>query len=288
MLNSDDIKRLESQRDSKVLVLAASQLDIELLPALYNSLQQLGHVRRLDVVLYGRGGIVNAVRRIALLLREFCDTLCFIVPHHCESAATLLCLSGHEIIAGPLAIFSPIDPALQAGASNHEEVPSSLSSQDVRLFSQMMRDWFKLDDDEVKAQSASHLCNSIFPTTLTSFYRSTLELQQIGEQLLAFQLPEQEQGIRSKLVEQLQYGYHSHTYAITREELAQLGLKMKQAPLVDATAWKIAEQIRAKLGPGACESLDAGWCDAIIATANETRGRWCHPERPSPCWKIVR
>lgn len=288
MLNSDDIKMLESQRNSKVLVLAASQLDIELLPTLYNNLRQLGHVERLDVVLYGRGGIVNGVRRIALLLREFCDTLSFIVPHHCESSATLLCLSGHEIIAGPLAIFSPIDPALQAADPNHDEAPSSLSSQDVRLFSQMMRDWFKLDDDEVKAQSASHLCNSIFPTTLTSFYRSTLELQQIGEQLLAFQLPEQEQSIRSKIVEQLQYGYHSHSYAITREELTQLGLKIKLDPHIDVTAWKMAEQIRANLGAGTCESLEDGWYDAIIATAYEVSGRWCHPERPSHCWKIVR
>ncbi|PIW61590.1 hypothetical protein [Shewanella sp. CG12_big_fil_rev_8_21_14_0_65_47_15] len=288
MLNLDTIRALESQRDSKVLVLAASQLDIELMPALYNCLRQLGHVERLDVVLYSRGGIVNGVRRIALLLREFCHTLTFIVPHYCESSATLLCLSGHEIIAGPLAVFSPIDPALHSAEPNNGNTPSSLSSQDVRLFSQMMKEWFELDDDEARAQSASHLCSSIFPTTLTSFYRSTLELQQIGEQLLAFQLPEQEPGLRTKIVAQLQYGYHSHTYAITREEMTQLGLKIRQDPRLEVRAWELAEQIRANLGPGACQSLDDGWFDAIIATAHDVNGRWCHPERPSPCWKIVR
>ena len=66
----DHIAQIERRRDSRVLVLAASHLDMELLPALYRHCRALAPARRLDVVLHGRGGVVHAARRIALLLRE--------------------------------------------------------------------------------------------------------------------------------------------------------------------------------------------------------------------------
>ncbi len=75
---------IESLRDSKVLVLSASNLELEILPQLYDQLLTMGKVKRLDVVLQSRGGIVNAARRIALLLRQFTEHLCFIVPYYCE------------------------------------------------------------------------------------------------------------------------------------------------------------------------------------------------------------
>ncbi|MFT4925952.1 MAG: hypothetical protein ACI8WB_002047 [Phenylobacterium sp.] len=279
------IEALAQQRQSTVLVLGASNIDIDMLPALYDTLRLNGHCKQLDVVLYGRGGIVNAARRIALLLHQFCDKLCFMVPHYCESAATLLALSGHEIIAGPLAIFSPIDPQLQS-AGNGTDAPSSLSSQDVRLFGQMMKDWFSVDDDEAQAQSASLLCNSIFPTTLTSFYRSTLELQQIGKQLLSYNLPQSDDAGVSKIIDQLIYGYHSHSYAITREELMALGINITADVQSETLAWHIAADIRANLGRGACKTVDDGWHDVIIATAHSIRLRSCKPDSPAPYWQI--
>src|SRR3989338_1865805 len=106
------LAQIEQRRDSKVLVLAATNLDLDLLPQLYNELQASGPVRQLDLVLQSRGGEVNASRRIAMLLRSYCEQLHVLVPFYCQSAATLLALAADQIIAGELAMFSPIDPHL--------------------------------------------------------------------------------------------------------------------------------------------------------------------------------
>lgn len=282
-IQHSNIEVLEQQRKSTVLVLAASNLDIDILPSLYDTLINIGHSKQLDVVLYSQGGIVNAVRRIAMLLHQFCDKLCFIVPHYCESAATLLALSGNEIIAGPLAIFSPIDPQLQS-ADSDTNTPSSLSSQDVRLFGKMMESWFSVDESQAQTQSATLLSSAIFPTTLTSFYRSTLELQQIGRQLLKYNQPLLDDNERSNIIDQLICGYHSHSYAITREELMALGLNINELHRNESLAWEIATDIRSNLGASVSQSIEAGWHDVIIATAQSLKLRSCNSTSPAPFW----
>ncbi len=287
MLNRSQIEALEDAYQGRVLVLAASNIEIDLLPTLYETLIEIGHTQRLGVVLYGRGGIVNAARRIALLLREFTDQLDFIVPYFCESSATILALAGNSIIAGSLAIFSPIDPHLQGLEASDGDSPATLSCQDIRLFSEMMQNWFELEESEAHSQSRSLLCNSIFPTTLTSFYRSTLELQEIGEQLLSFQLPDYSKEQRAKIIEKLLYGYHSHSYAITRDELHQLGLNIQHQSGVEALAWKISCDIRANLGAGVSLSLEDGWKDMIIATTDKIHVRKRKLDETGIRWQTI-
>lgn len=64
------IEAIEQARSSTALVLGASSMDTELLPALYETLGEIGRVERLDVVLHCRGGMVSGARRVALLLHE--------------------------------------------------------------------------------------------------------------------------------------------------------------------------------------------------------------------------
>ena len=78
------LTELELYRNSRVLVLSASQLDMGLLPKLYEQLLAIGQTKRLDVVLQCHGGEVNAARRIALLLRQFTAHLTVIVPYYCH------------------------------------------------------------------------------------------------------------------------------------------------------------------------------------------------------------
>ncbi len=272
---------IEARRGSRVLVLACSNLELDLLPALYDTLRGLGHTPRLDVVLSCRGGMVNAARRIALLLREFTDHLAFIVPHHCESAGTLAVLAGHEIVAGPVALFSPIDPSLQTSPS--ADGPPAICAEDVRLFGEMSRDWFGLPQDP--ARSLSVLCENIFPTTLTAFYRATLEVQAIGAELLALHMPPTPGGTRSPIVDALLFGHHSHGYALTREELAALGLPLRRDPATEDLAWEIAGELRGAIGGGARASEDDDWFDALFATRDGARRRRRSPGGPAPAWE---
>ena len=264
------IAAIEELRDSRVLVLAATTLEIELLPALYQQCRDIGHTRRLDVVLQSRGGVVNGARRLALLLRQFTQHLSFIVPHYCESSATLMALAGDEIIAGDLAIFSPIDPQLHGGDGAGDAM---LSCMDIRRFGDMGREWFGAESAAAQEQALSLLCGSIFPPTLTAFYRSAQEVEQIAGELLRHQLPGHDDAKRKLVVQQLMYGYHSHSYAITGGELERLGLTVRRNAAVEDHAWQISQALHAVVGRGVCETADEPWNDALLATRDGARVR---------------
>jgi len=274
----EHIAEIERRRESRVLVMAASHLDYELLPTLYDTCQEIGRVPRLDVVLQGRGGVVNAARRIALFLRSRAERLTFIVPFHCESAATLLTLSGDEILAGELALFSPIDPQL-GGVSG-----GSYSSLDVKQFGEMAQHWFGIESDSARAESLALLCNSVFPPSLTAFYRTTLELAAIGEELLAFQLPSAEPAARRALVQHLMSAYHSHGYAIAPDELARLGLNVRRDEALEPVAWSLSKRLQAAVGGALRDSTEEEWNDALLATRAVLRIRRRRPGGLAPTW----
>ena len=276
------IDQLEARRGNPVLVFASVQLEIELLPALYEALLRLGPCRHIDVVFYSRGGIVNAARRIALLLREFASSVSFLVPHYCESAGTVAALCADEIVAGPVAIFSPVDPLLMS-AGTEGSGPPALSAQDLRLFGEMSSEWFGLDPREAQARALSILCDNIFPSTLTSFYRATREMQTICNEMLAWHIPDDREELRRHIADRLIFGYHSHSYALTWDELAALGLPVCRDAEVEALVWPAACRLREIIGQGARDSSQDAWFDALIATrkgamvrrrSEDSPGRW--------------
>lgn len=279
------IEAIEERRASVVLVFAASHLEVDLLPELYDTLRGLGRPARLDVVFYCKGGVVNAARRIARLLHEHTDHLSFIVPHRCESAGTITALAAREIIAGPVAIFSPVDPLLQASPSASGEAPAGVSSEDVRLFGQMAKEWFGLEEGEAKRQAMAVMIENIFPTTLTSFYRSVLEARAICVELLSMHLAEESEAQRARIADQLLFGYHSHSYALTRDELAALGLPIRRDAPIEDLAWEIARSLRSAIGGGARRSVEDDWFDAALITRHGARRRRRGPGGLEPVWE---
>ncbi len=64
-----------------------------------------------DVLIHSPGGSPEATERIVALLRgRFQDDVQFLIPHSAYSAATMLALSGNQIILHPSATLGPIDP----------------------------------------------------------------------------------------------------------------------------------------------------------------------------------
>lgn len=278
------LAEIEARRGSRVLILAASNLELELLPPLYDALLGIGHSERLDILFFCRGGVVNAARRIALMLHQFTGRLSFIVPDRCESSGTLAALAAHEIVAGPAAIFTPIDPLLQASPES-TGADGAVSAQDLRLFGAMAQGWFGLDEAEARSRALAVLCESIFPTTLTSFYRSTLEVEAIALELLSLHLPEGSDALKAGIVAQLLYGYHSHSFALTREELRALGLPVHADPRTEDLAWEIAGNLRGAVGGATRATPDDDWCDAVLATRDSARYRWRSAGPSMPAWK---
>lgn len=276
------IAEIERKRGSRVLVLAASNLDVSFLPPLYDCLREIGRGARLDLLIYCRGGEVGAARRIPLLLHRFADRLAFIVPDHCASAGTVAALAAHEIVAGEAAIFSPVDPLLQGPGGDG---PAAISAQDVRLFGTMSRDWFGLDEAEARTRAMAMLCESIFPTTLTAFYRSALEVEAVCLELLSLHMPDDAAAAKARIVEALLYGHHSHGFPLAREDLAALGLPIAGDPAAEDLAWEVARELRRSIGGGARGSVEDDWIDGLLATREGVWRRRCSPEALGPAWE---
>lgn len=278
------LENIEKLRRSRVLVLAATSLDVELLPPLFDALRQIGRSERLDVVIYARGGLVVAARRIALLLHEFTGHLSFIVPDRCESSGMITILAAQEIIASSAAVFSPVDPLLQSSASEKEDAPLGISAQDVRLFSAMAKDWFGLSDDDAKLRAMSVLCDNIFPTTLTSFYRSNLEVEFICRELLSLQ-ERTDEGQKALIIRQLLYEHHSHGFPLGPNDLQALGLPLRRHPVVEDLAWEIARELRGSVGGAMRETQQDDWTDVVLATRDGCQRRRRSPSSLRAYWQ---
>lgn len=264
MMPFPTLRAFEHGNDTRALVFGATHLDGELLPPLHDALRGIGRVPELNVIAYCRGGEVAVARRIGLLLHRFTDHLRLIVPHHCQSAGTVLALAAHEIVAGPLAMFSPIDPHLTGSDAAGEA--SAMSALDIRMFPRLAQDWFGLDEAAARERALPLLCDSISPAALTAFYRSTLAVRQIGEELLALHMAQTPAAQRSAIVETLLFGYHAHDYTLTGDDLRALGLDVRSDPVLEEIAWPIVRALRTRMGPETRKANPQGWCDALIAT----------------------
>lgn len=276
------IKQIEQQRNSQVLVLSAMHLDLDVLPPLYNELQRLGPVRQLDIVLQCRGGEVNAVRRIAMLLRSYCEELHILVPYFCQSAATLLAFAADQIIAGELAMFSPVDPHLHGSGMGQAE--TAISSLDICKFKDMAKDWFGIDSEQNQAALLATLCEQLFPPTLTAFYRANAEVQAVGEQLLKWQLPECSSETRATMVRSLLTGYHSHHFALSGAELQTFGFKVRRETETEPLIWNISMFLQQVVGERLSTSDNDARLEAVIFSRSGSYLKAAQPDKIRPVW----
>lgn len=83
--------------------------DVDGFTDLINSVKDTNAV---DVLLHSPGGRPDATERLVELLRNHFKKVDFLIPHSAYSAATMLALSGDNIILHPSAALGPIDPQI--------------------------------------------------------------------------------------------------------------------------------------------------------------------------------
>lgn len=272
----DRLGALEAHTGVNTLLLAASHIDHDLLPPLDDALARIGPASRLDVVVHLRGGEVEAARRLATRLQAAAPRLRFIVPHACASSGTLMALAADEILAGPLAMFSPIDPHL-AGDGDRPDLPAVVSAEDLRRLPEAIEAWCGLAPDVAAARAQALLAARFSAEALATFERSVRAIEAAADALLARHVPAAD--ARGAIVRALLQGYGSHDYAITGDELRALGLPVARDPAIDALAWDVACAVRRTIGPESRTSFDDDWHDAAVADTRavalrrRTRGR---------------
>lgn len=84
--------------------------------------------KEVDVLINSPGGFVEATESIVSAMRHKYDNVRFIVPNMAKSAATLLTLSGDEILMGSRSELGPIDPQVQYMTS---EGPRREAAEDI-------------------------------------------------------------------------------------------------------------------------------------------------------------
>lgn len=69
--------------------------------------------KEVDIFIHSPGGSAEATESLVSLLRENFDNIRFIVPNMAKSAATMMVLSGDEILMDDRSELGPIDPQIQ-------------------------------------------------------------------------------------------------------------------------------------------------------------------------------
>jgi hypothetical protein len=268
LLPTSQIDQLETLRGSRVLVYYgdANRIDDADVEILYDALWRIGRTERLDFVLHTRGGSVNVARQIALLLHEFTDHLAVLVPYRAWSAGTIVCLAAQQLLLGPLAQLGPIDPIIASVGETVQGSPAYLSSEDIRTFRHMAEKWFGMTTPEQQTQVFAALVQRIFPTTLTSFYRSDRQIRKIGRELLRYQLPGVDNEGLDQIIEHLVTGIDAHDYRITRSEARDLGLCVEY-PASDEAAlmWGILRECKDYIETQSVQGITA---NGIIVTSD--------------------
>jgi hypothetical protein len=84
----------------------------------------------LDVLIQSLGGLAEAVESIVAMLRARFKHIRFIVPSIAKSAATMLALSGDEIVGGETSELGPIDPQMPTGRGSFAPAQAILDQFD--------------------------------------------------------------------------------------------------------------------------------------------------------------
>lgn len=238
---------LEEVRGHPVIAFLAP-IDDDTVPVLYQALLTTGPVEHLDLLLSTMGGTVTTARRIAMLLREHTGRLTILVPHRARSAGTLLCLGADDLVLGPMAELSPVDPNVSAAGPPPSDTSDRLSAEDIRAFSAMANDWFGVTRDEDQVHVLALVAQRVFPGSLAALYRFDRLSRRTAGELLRYQLPDADETSRQRIVDQLVGGYGAHDHVITRADAVALGLEVvgDNGP-VETLAWDVLATLQAQM-----------------------------------------
>jgi ClpP class serine protease len=202
------ISQLESQRNSRVILLVHRQETMRLLGfpvARYIDINDSEEVLRaiqmtdddvpLDLVLHTPGGLVLAALQIAKAIGEHKAKVTVFVPHYAMSGGTLIALAADEIIMCKHSVLGPIDP--QIGQSPAASLIKVVQEKPVS----------RIDDQTLVLADVGR--------------KAISQVTQSASELLQRRLPAEQ---AKALAEKLATGTWTHDYPIWAGTARELGL----------------------------------------------------------------
>ena len=204
------ISQLESQRNSRVILLVHRQETMRLLGfpvARYIDINDSEDVLRaiqmtdddvpLDLVLHTPGGLVLAALQIAKAIGEHKAKVTVFVPHYAMSGGTLIALAADEIIMCGHSVLGPIDP--QIGQSPAASLIKVVAEKPVS----------RIDDQTLVLADVGR--------------KAISQVTQSASELLQRRLPPEQ---AKALAEKLATGTWTHDYPIWAATARELGLRV--------------------------------------------------------------
>ena len=221
------IERLEKIRDSKVLVyFSYTPLDDSILVPLYKQLKEIGHTKRIDLVLHSYGGAVDTPYKVVMLIREFCEEFAVIVPSVAKSAASMLVLGADEVVMGPISELGPIDPLVKHPVYKDVLVPVQAVWHCLDFFHRFI---VNSSNPEVATIITTPMLSKLDPWLIGDYEKTINASRQYAETLLSRYMLKNAPEKVSIVTHALTEGYFSHGYPIGRQEAKELGIKVVEA-----------------------------------------------------------
>lgn len=235
----DDYKTLEEMRNSKLLVYVTSDrsgLETAIAPDILgifaNHLDTIGDTEKITLVLYTQGGSTLAAWSLVNLIRSFCKDFEVIIPFHCHSAGTLICLGANNIVMTKQASLGPIDPSTNGLMNpqvtlNGQLIRVPVSVEHVNGYLEMAKSDLGINEQGLLKDIFLNLADKIHPLSLGEVYRSKTQIQMLAKKLLKNQQLGEDK--EQKIINFLCSGSGSHDYTIFRKEaIDELGLSVEK------------------------------------------------------------
>ena len=222
------LNRLEQELDASVLAFVTgdraglqTQISADQLTLFPRHLRYMGHHERIALLLYTRGGEINAAWPIIGFLREHCRHLVVLIPFYAHSCGTILALGADEIHMSAYGTLSPVDPTVvNAFNPDNQASPGTklpIAVEDVLAFLELAQEG-KADEDF----AFRLLAKRVHPLALGNVQRSVNQIRQLAQKMLA--LHSDPPGDGTALVMRLTTELYSHQHLVTRREAREMGL----------------------------------------------------------------
>lgn len=199
-------------------------------------LQQIGHVPRLGLFLYSRGGDTSVPWVLVSLLREYCDELEVIIPYRAHSAATMVALGADQILMGRHGQLGPIDPTLAFQEANQIDPAKSrnitIAVEDITSFIKLVKEGVGITDQRELGEAFGRLSAVVSPVTLGTINRQQAYIRMVARKLLGSRKTPPQVAEVDRIVEGLISQTFFHLHVINRVE-ATKDIGLDNIPAID-------------------------------------------------------
>jgi ClpP class serine protease len=157
---------------------------------LHAHLRAMGHVEKLDLFIYSRGGAIDVPWRVVSALRQMSDEWNILIPFRANSAATLLALGADEIVMGMQGELGPIDPIMSVSrmipqpGGGHGLAQDNISVEDVIAYTKFVQERAGLADQPALSAALGKLTDRVDAVALGSVYRTHLHIRDVARRML--------------------------------------------------------------------------------------------------------